>query len=247
MLHLLIDLDRTLWDFDGNADRTYKAMFEQFGLEQLCHVDFNTFHERYRQINDVLWEAYRNGTVTKEQLSLRRFSYTLAAFGCDSNSPDIIRLSLRMADYYVIEGTKQTGLMPGTSDLLEWLSKHKDRFSLSVITNGFSEAQIPKMRTSGIDRYFSHFFLSEDLGFMKPDRRFFEAVIHQLDVPATQCLVIGDDYRVDIAGAQSVGIPQVWYNPKSVALPAGMPRPTFEISHLSQLIELLSEKHFSVR
>ena len=44
MLHLLFDLDRTLWDFDGNAERTYHAMFDHFAIEQLCHVDFETFH-----------------------------------------------------------------------------------------------------------------------------------------------------------------------------------------------------------
>lgn len=239
MLYILFDLDRTLWDFDGNAELTYKAMFEYFELEKLCHVDYTTFHNRYQEINDVLWEAYRNGTVTKEQLSLHRFSYTLAAFGYDAESPHIIKLSLRMADYYVVEGTKQTGLMPGAREVLDWLVERQDRYNLSVITNGFSEAQIPKMRTSGIDRYFSHFFLSEDLGFMKPDRRFFDAVVHRLNVPANQCLVIGDDYRVDIVGAQAVGIPQVWYNYKGQARKSDDVKPTYEITHLLQLKEIL--------
>ncbi|MBQ6955013.1 MAG: YjjG family noncanonical pyrimidine nucleotidase [Bacteroidales bacterium] len=238
MYQLLFDLDRTLWDFDGNADCTYRAMFGQFGIGQLCHVDYDTFHDRYKQINDVLWEAYRNGTVTKEQLSLRRFSLTLGSFGCNHESPEIIKLSLQMADYYVEQGVRQTRLMPGARNLLEWLGERCNQFSLSVITNGFSEAQLPKMRTSGIDRYFSHFFLSEDLGFMKPDRRFFEAVLQKLAVPPKQCLVIGDDYKVDIAGAMSVGIPQVWYNPRSLPLAAGDTPPTYEITDLSECVNL---------
>ena len=94
---LLFDLDRTLWDFDGNADRTYRTMFDVFELEKLCHVDFETFHERYRVINDMLWEAYRNGTLSKELLSIRRFSLTLEAFGCNPDSPEILRLSNRKA------------------------------------------------------------------------------------------------------------------------------------------------------
>ena len=203
---LLFDLDRTLWDFDGNANRTYRKMFDVFGLEALCGVDFETFHEKYREINDVLWDAYRNGTLTKELLSVRRFSLTLAAFGCDAESLDIIRLSQRMGDYYVEEGTRQTGLMPGARELLEWLDTQRDRFSLAVITNGFSEAQLPKMKTAGIDKYFDYFFLSENLGYMKPDRRFFDAALSELGVPAEQCLVIGDDYKVDIEGAMKAGI-----------------------------------------
>ncbi len=238
-LHLLFDLDRTLWDFDGNADRTYRAMFEEFGLRNLCNVDYEVFHERYRVINDTLWEAYRNGTLSKELLSVRRFSYTLEAFGCDAESPEIIRLSKRMGEYYVEEGTRQTGLMPGARELLEWLHPQKDKYSLSVITNGFSEAQLPKMKTAGIDKYFDYFFLSEDIGYMKPDRRFFDAAIAKMGVTPEQCIVIGDDYKVDILGAMSAGISQIYYNLSGAPLPEGSPKPTYEIRELREIINLI--------
>ena len=236
---LLFDLDRTLWDFDGNANRTYRKMFDEFGLGALCGVDYETFHEKYCEINDVLWEAYRNGTLTKELLSVRRFSLTLAAFGCDAESQEIVRLSQRMGDYYVEDGTRQTGLMPGVRDLLDWLDTQRDRFSLAVITNGFSEAQLPKMKTAGIDKYFDYFFLSEDLGYMKPDRRFFDAALVKMNASAEQCLVIGDDYKVDILGAMNAGIPQVYYNIKGTSLPEGSPRPTYEVRDILQIKEVL--------
>lgn len=240
--YLLFDLDRTLWDFDGNAERTYRAMFDSFGLKALCGVGFETFHERYRIINDALWEAYRNGTISKELLSLRRFSLTLADFGCDAESAEIVRLSRKMSDYYVVEGTRQTGLMPGASELLDWLAERRDRYCLAVITNGFSEAQLPKMKSSGIDRYFDYFFLSEDIGFMKPDRRFFEAALRRMGVGAERCLVIGDDYKVDIAGAMAVGIPQVWYNPKAIALADAALPPTYEVRHLAEVKDIFETR-----
>jgi putative hydrolase of the HAD superfamily len=233
--YLLFDLDRTLWDFDGNADRTYRTMFDVFELDKLCHVDYETFHERYRVINDMLWEAYRNGTLSNELLSIRRFSLTLEAFGCDSNAPEILRISNKMAEYYVLEGTRQTGLMPGAREMLDFLYSQRDRFVLAVITNGFSEAQLPKMKTSGIDKYFDYFFLSEDIGFMKPDRRFFEVALARMKATPEQSLVIGDDYSVDIAGAQAAGIPQVWYNLNGATILAGSPKPTYEIGNLMDI------------
>lgn len=238
-MFLLFDLDRTLWDFDGNAERTYRAMFAHFELEKLCHADFETFHDRYRVINDALWDAYRNGTVTKEMVAIRRFSLTLEAFGCDASSPSIIRLSKKLSDYYVVEGVRQTGLMPGALQLLQWLESQHDRFSLAVITNGFSEAQLPKMKTSGIDRFFDFFFLSEDLGVMKPDRRFFDLALSRMNATPDQCLVVGDDYNVDILGAMRAGIPQVWYNYNNTVLPKDKTPPTYVIGHLSELPALL--------
>lgn len=239
--YLLFDLDRTLWDFDGNAERTYRSMFAEFGLQKLCGVGFEAFHERYRVINDALWEAYRNGTLSKELLALRRFSLTLEAFGCDANSKAIVSLSQKMSDYYVLEGTRQTGLMPGARELLDWLDVRRDRYCLAVITNGFSEAQLPKMKSSDIDRYFDYFFLSEDLGYMKPDRRFFDIALAQMKAPAEQSLVIGDDYKVDIVGAMAAGIPQVYYNIGSRPLPDGSRKPNYEISNLLELKDILQK------
>ena len=237
--YLLFDLDRTLWDFDGNAYKTYRSMFDAFDIESLCHVDFDTFHAKYKIINDMLWEAYRNGTLSKELLAIRRFSYTFAAFGLDADAPDVVRLSNKMSDYYVLKGTLQTGLMPGTRDLLEWLVERHDEYSLAVITNGFSEAQRPKMRTSGIDKYFDYFFLSEDLGFMKPDPRFFEAVLKRLGATPDQWIVVGDDYKVDVAGAMTVGIPQVWYNYRGIQLSSDDPKPTYEVKDLQEIKKIL--------
>ena len=236
--YILFDLDRTLWDFDGNANQTYHKMFDEFGLEALCGVDYKTFHQKYCEINDILWEAYRNGTLTKELLSVRRFSLTLAAFGCDAESLDIIRLSQRMGDYYVAEGTRQTGLMPGAREVLEWFGERRDQFVMAVITNGFSEAQLPKMKTAGIDKYFDYAFLSEDIGYMKPDRRFFDVALAKMGAKPEQCLVIGDDYKVDILGAMAVGIPQVYYNLSGKPLSVDTPKPTFEIRDLREVIQL---------
>lgn len=237
--YLLFDLDRTLWNFDGNAERTYRTMFEVYGLQDVCGVGFETFHDRYRVINDALWEAYRNGTISKEMLSLRRFSLTLEAFGCDGESAETIRLSQKMADYYVREGTRQTGLMPGARQLLDWLDGHRDRYVLAVITNGFSEAQLPKMRFADIDRYFDYFFLSEEVGYMKPDRRFFDIALRRMDAEREQCIVVGDDYAVDIAGAMAAGIRQVWYNPHSKPVPRGAASPTWQVHHLAELTQIL--------
>ncbi len=238
--HLLFDLDRTLWDFGANAELTFRAMFDRFKLTTLCHTDFETFHRTYVDINNTLWEAYRNGSISKEYLSLARFSLTLKHFGQAETAPTTIRLAQQMSDFYVLQGPRQKGLMPGARELLDWLAMQNEHYVLSIITNGFSEAQLPKMRSSKIDGYFTHFFLSEEIGYMKPDRRFFDAVLHQLQASAAECLVIGDDYRVDIVGAAKAGIEQVYYNHQHTLLEPNALQPTYTISELKELKAILT-------
>ena len=231
MYHLLFDLDRTLWDFDGNAEVTFRSMFDAYGLEQVCGTDWHSFHETYRVINDALWEAYRNGTIEKEVLRIQRFVLPLQHYGVASPG----RLAEKLSDYYVYEGPKQTGLMPGARHLLDYLAGRG--YAMSVITNGFSEAQLPKMRTAGIDRYFENVFLSEDLGVQKPDLRFFELALARLGLEPEECLVVGDDLKVDIEGARRAGIPQLFYNYKLLEdLPF---RPTYMVHNLCEIESIL--------
>lgn len=241
MRYLLFDLDRTLWNFEGNADITFGKMFQHFDLGSLCHTDCESFHDYYRIINDQLWDSYRNGTITKEMLNIQRFTIPLEHFGVKEHA---MKLSVQLGDFYVHEGPKQTGLMPGARHLLDYLSS-KSEYTLCIITNGFSEAQIPKMHSSDIYRYFKYFFLSEEIGFMKPSPKFFEGVLQQLSekedysIRPEDCLVIGDDYKVDIVGGQSIGIPQIFYNHNRKFKGPYAFKPTFEVQELEEIESIL--------
>lgn len=232
--YLLFDLDRTLWDFDGNAAVTFRKMYEHFALESILHTDYETFRSLYRTINEALWDAYRKGTITKEYLHVKRFSLTLEHF---HTPPELTgRLAREMGDFYIAEGPKQKGLMPGCMDLLEHL-KAKGCYHMSIITNGFGEAQMPKLRTSGLLPYFEHIFLSESIGINKPDHRFFEWVMESIKATKEDCLVIGDDYEVDILGAHNCGIDQIYYNPNGKRPNADVP--TYEVAHLGDIKAIL--------
>ena len=228
--HLLIDLDRTLWDFERNSEQTMREMFSEYGLQQLCHADFQTFFDAYHVINAGLWKAYNNGTLTKEYLYVARFSLTLEHFGVENT----YALGKKLGDFYVFESPKKTALIDGTEELLHYL-KGKG-YSLSIVSNGFKEVQFEKMRTSGIDGFFDHVFLSEDIGWQKPHRPFFEHVLHQLQATPDQCLMIGDDINVDIAGARNAGIDQIFCN-FTDAKPDF--QPTHTVLHLADIMSIL--------
>jgi putative hydrolase of the HAD superfamily len=76
-------------------------------------------------------------------------------------------------------------------------------------------------------------FVSSEVGFIKPDPRFFSAVICQLGVAADQVLLVGDDEVNDALGGRAAG----W---QAVQLDRGCPVPVAKvISTLRSLAELL--------
>jgi putative hydrolase of the HAD superfamily len=71
-------------------------------------------------------------------------------------------------------------------------------------------------KTLGYDAVFEFSFYSHQLGFMKPDVRYFRAVIAGLPVPADQTLFI-DDMEKNVLAAREVGLhAEQFVHPRSV-------------------------------
>ena len=200
--HILLDLDDTLWDFKTNSRIAMQEIYNDYKL--INHYDsFESFYSIYMEKNHQLWEQYAKGEITKDYLSLERFLHPLRLVGINDAT-----LARQLGDDFLHRTTMQTQLVDGAIELLDYL---KDKYTLSIISNGFGEVQGIKLRRSCLLPYFTHIFLSEEVGYQKPDIRFFQAVLEKLDAKNTECLVIGDNFQTDILGAQNAKIDAVFY------------------------------------
>ena len=228
--YILFDLDRTLWDFQANSFQTFKEMYENYDLGTLCNTTFDNFYLQYKSINAVLWDMYRQGTLLKEVLYVKRFSLTLEHFGVKDNP----KLSRQLGDFYVLEGPKKTALVDGTRELLDYM--FAKQYPMYIVSNGFKEVQNEKIKTSNIDKYFKKVYLSEEIGYQKPNRKIFDAILHDLNASPSECVMIGDDYAVDIVGARSAGIDQIYYNPDGIEQSISA---TYEVKNLRDIMGIL--------
>lgn len=55
-----------------------------------------------------------------------------------------------------------------------------------------------------------HTFLSYQVGYKKPNVRFFRHALHAMGVPARQCWMVGDSYELDMAPAIKTGMRTIW-------------------------------------
>ncbi len=202
--HILIDLDDTLWDFKKNSKIAMCEIFNDYELIKY-YDSFDSFYDTYMTKNHQLWEQYAKGEITKDYLSLERFLYPLRIVGCEN-----VELAKTLGNDFLYRTTMQTNLVDGAVDLLEYL-KQKG-YTLSIISNGFVEVQYTKLRRSGLLQYFSNVFLSEEVGFQKPDIRFFQAVLEKLNAKTTECIVVGDNLQTDIEGAQNANIDAIFFS-----------------------------------
>jgi putative hydrolase of the HAD superfamily len=226
--HLFFDLDKTIWDFDRNSENTIKEIYDELNLKDKGVEDFDEFHRIYEGHNLKLWDKYRRDEISKQELMVKRFKDALLDFGLEE--PETAEaFSLR---YLEILPSK-TGVFPGTHKALEYLS---GKYQSHIITNGFSEVQFTKLNNAGLKKYFTHIIISEDAGAKKPDVAIFEYALRISEAMADSSMMIGDDIEVDLLGAKSAGMDQVYFNPHRINHTELL---TFEIFEMEELIGIL--------
>ena len=76
---------------------------------------------------------------------------------------------------------------------------------LGVISNWDQTARDILSATRLID-FFDHLIISSEVGCVKPDERIFEIALQRAEVPAGNCIYIGDNYYDDALGSRKVGM-----------------------------------------
>ncbi|MBR2376132.1 MAG: HAD-IA family hydrolase [Clostridia bacterium] len=128
-------------------------------------------------------------------------------------------------------------LLSDAEEVLGYLSENTGgRYALSVATNGLSAIQ--NKRLSHLQKYFSHTFISEEMGLIKPLPAFFERVLRVLGAQKEECLIVGDSLSSDVAGAIASGIDSCWLNARGVENGTEF-CPTYEIRELLELKKFL--------
>lgn len=221
---LLLDVDGTLLDFQAAERAALRETFRRHGYLLDDHVK-----QTYHTINSALWRRFEQGEITREDVIYSRFVGLFAALGIDGDG-------LAFEDEYQEELGRGAFLIPGAEELCAYCARFCD---LYIVTNGVSRTQYSRLRDSGLDRYMKGIFVSEDAGFQKPMKEYFDYVFARIpDFCAERTLIVGDSLSSDILGGNNAGIDTCWYCPAGDKAPEGM-RVDYTIRSLEELKPLI--------
>jgi putative hydrolase of the HAD superfamily len=98
-------------------------------------------------------------------------------------------------------------------DVMPALEVLKGNYILGSISNGFADIE-----AVGLGEHFSIALAAHTFGCAKPDSRIFLAMLERLQLSPHEVMYLGDDLRLDIAGAQQVGMLATWVNRRGISL-----------------------------
>lgn len=226
--YVIFDLDDTLLDFQADEQVSLTTILSRYHVPDLAVAK-----ERYLTYNRQVWQQIEHG-ANREQLLNQRFQVVLAQLGL---SVDGVKVQHEYNDL-LGQGFQ---MLPGVIPMLTTLKNAG--LTLLVGTNGVQDTQLNRLRGAHLTPYFDHVFISEAVGFDKPDQRFFAAIFAAYpDLSADNAVMVGDSLASDIAGANNVGLPSIWFNPHQLPNSSEI-KPTLTVATFAQLQALLLDTH----
>ncbi len=192
--YLLFDLDDTLLDFKLAEATAISGVLKGQGVEPTLETV-----EIYSKINESCWKRFEKGEITRDEIYQLRVEILGQKLGVTFDHK-------KFTNEYFISLSRQGQVLPDALDLLKTL--RSKGYVLAAITNGSLAIQTKRLICSGLTDFFDGgIFISEEIGFKKPQPEFFEYVLERLGFPEKHSvLVLGDSLSGDIAGALSVGL-----------------------------------------
>ncbi len=210
--YILMDNDGTLMDFQRAQAKAIELAWNE--CKSIGDVPYSEhLGEIYDRVNDSWWKKLERAECTKNELMVGRFRDFLKEAGVNGDENE-------MAKLYEVNLSRQKFLMPGAVEKMKELS---GKYRVFIVTNGIAFVQHGRLDDCEFTPYFEKMYVSEETGFAKPDKRYFDYVLADIgDSDLTSYLVVGDSLSSDIKGAMNAGIDAVWVNPDEKPLPCGM-------------------------
>ncbi|MCF8261286.1 MAG: YjjG family noncanonical pyrimidine nucleotidase [Melioribacteraceae bacterium] len=222
---ILFDADGTLFDFDKAEEIALEKTFEDYNLEYKVEQHL----EKYKVHNHKAWSDFEKGLTTPDKLKVERFISFFNELQIDLDFH-------KFSETYLDELSQVTEFLPGAKNLLDSLYA---KTKLVLITNGLKKVQRRRFSKEWVNKYFAAIIISEEIGCAKPCNEIFTAAFDSVNhTNKSTAIIIGDKLSSDILGGINFGIDSCWYNPNSEN-GDGITKPTYTISELSQLENLL--------
>ncbi len=162
-----------------------KAFQTVFG--HIKNVDINKLYSDRHKYSDEVFEKSCKGEITMEEMYIYRISKAFEAQG--------IKVSDKSA--------------------LDFQYEYSKNINIGIITNGLTKHQKNKIKNLGLYKWIEdkNIFISEDVGFAKPDKSIFKAA--EKAFLSKDIYYVGDSFKNDIEGGYNAGWKTVWLNKRN--------------------------------
>jgi len=224
---VLFDIDGTLLDFDKAERVGMKETLTRFGLRNDDEII-----DSYNEINIHHWKMFERRELSLDDLLIKRHEALFERYGFKQDAA-------KFNDYYESRLKNCGYLVEHALDVLDYVKSKPCK--MAIVTNGIYETQTNRIMLSNLNEYFKHVYISEKIGYCKPQKEIFEHIFKDIggDIKKENALIVGDSLTSDIKGGNNFGIDTCWVNLKKLENDLNV-KVDYEVQSLLQLKDIIA-------
>jgi YjjG family noncanonical pyrimidine nucleotidase len=195
---LLIDVDDTILDFIASEYYALEKAFNESGVEY-NEESLNN----YLKINTSYWHKFELKECSYDDI----FNNRWIEFFSSINKEPVEGAN----DVYFKYLSTSSIILPNALKALKRLSYDYDIY---YVTNGNNFVQHNRIYNTPIERFAKEVFISELIGYNKPEKKYFDYVLEHTGLKNDEVIVIGDSLSSDMLGAKNANMASIWINSK---------------------------------
>lgn len=195
---IFLDTDDTILDFLKTEYIAIGKTFAELGI-----TPTDELIQRYSTINQSCWERFEQGILTRDEVLLIRFEEFFSELEMKID-PQLCERRYRrhLGERHIF--------VEGAEEMIQYLAP---KYHLYIASNGVAETQDSRLKSAGIECYFDEIFISERIGYHKPEKEYFDCCFSRIpDFHHEEAIIIGDSLSSDIQGGINAGISTCWFN-----------------------------------
>lgn len=220
---VFLDIDDTLLDYDTCCRQAF-----DYAMEAIHEPSSDELFRLFFDIANRLFEEAKHGQHTIAEVMELYPREFIERSG----------LGMELLDDFKTRFREGWGLshaqVDGADELLRALH---GRYRLYAASNSFAHLQRQRLELAGLLGMLDDAYVSSEIGFDKPDVRFYEEALRRSGLRPQEVLMVGDSETTDIIGARQAGLDTCWFNPKEKERPDL--HPTYMVRSLREIIPLL--------
>lgn len=221
---ILFDLDDTIFDFKKSERTALTKTLIKLNVEPTEYII-----NQYSKYNISQWKRLELGEISRDEVKINRYKLLFDELGLDISpqlATSIYEENLAVGHFFI----------DGAVSVLEKLYKCYD---LYLVSNGTKKVQDGRLASANISHYFKDIFISETVGFEKPNTEFFDYCFKRIpNFNKSEAIIIGDSLSSDIKGGIHAGIKTMWFNPHNQKNNTIL-HPDYEIHNLEEITNIL--------
>jgi len=199
---IFFDWFNTLACFEPSREELYNRAFQQCGIELSPKEIMRGIltADRYYFEENAKWPVEKRSPEEKAEV------YSLYPKAILTEAGIKVAQELPLKIVKIALQQFKGGTIVLFDDVLSTLKTLKERkLILGLLTNATKD-MISTHRKLGLEPYLDFVVTSEEAGADKPQPPIFLAALHKAEVNASEAVHVGDQYKLDVAGARGVGI-----------------------------------------